>query len=50
LGASFSVGGFSNGLAFGSLLVCLLVYQQAGDGLTPQTGGNTKLHEADQHA
>ena len=50
LGASFSVGGFSNGLAFGSLLVCLLVYQQAGDGLTPQTVGNTKLHEADQHA
>ena len=28
MGASFSVGGFSNGLAFGSLLVCLLIYQQ----------------------
>jgi hypothetical protein len=28
LAASFSVGGFSNGLAFGSLLLCLLAYQQ----------------------
>ena len=28
VGAAFSVGGFSNGLAFGSLLICLLAYQQ----------------------
>ena len=28
LSASFSVGGFSNGLAFGGLLLCLLAYQQ----------------------
>ena len=50
LGASFSVGGFSNGLAFGSLLVCLLVYQQADNGLMTISSGNRKLHEANQHA
>ncbi|MBU3584116.1 O-antigen ligase family protein [Polynucleobacter sp. 15G-AUS-farblos] len=29
LTAAFSVGGFSNGLAFGGLLLCLLAYQQS---------------------
>ena len=32
LTAAFSVGGFSNGLAFGGLLMCLLAYQQSKQG------------------
>jgi hypothetical protein len=35
--ASFSVGGFSNGLAFGGLLLCLLAYQQS-------QGQQSKVH------
>ena len=32
LTAAFSVGGFSNGLAFGGLVLCLLAYQQSKQG------------------
>jgi hypothetical protein len=35
VGAAFSVGGFSNGLAFGSLLICLLAYQQESAKIPP---------------
>jgi hypothetical protein len=42
LGASFSVGGFSNGIAFGGFLLCFLAYRQAQSGdirvSTPMTG------------
>jgi len=46
VGAAFSVGGFSNGLAFGSLLICLLAYQQEHTKDTSLDLSQGKLHHA----
>jgi hypothetical protein len=46
VGAAFSVGGFSNGLAFGSLLICLLAYQQESLRIASLKYNQGKLHYA----
>jgi hypothetical protein len=46
VGAAFSVGGFSNGLAFGSILICFLAYQQESLRIASLKYNQGKLHHA----
>jgi hypothetical protein len=44
LGASFSVGGFSNGIAFGGFLLCFLAYRQEQTDAIKDSTSMTGLH------